>query len=74
MKIPKYISEIIEKRAETAERYNHYDYQLSKWLDKKGIITESCDTHGGVESIVNPWSSADRVRDAIINTKEKGAI
>lgn len=74
MNIPKYIDEIIEKRAESAERFNHYDYQLSEWLDKRGIIAESCDTHGGIESIVNPWSSADRIRDAILHTKEKGGL
>ena len=65
MKMPKHVEYMIEQRAKAAERFNHYDYELSEWLDKHGIITESYDTHGGVESVVNPWVSAARIRAAI---------
>lgn len=65
MKIPKYIDELLESRAKAAERFNHYDFILSEWLDKNEIDVESCDSHGGVESLVNPWASAQRVRRAI---------
>lgn len=61
MNVPKYIYDVIEKRATAADRFNHYDYVLSEWLEKHGICAEPWDTRGGVESIVNPWSSADRI-------------
>ena len=65
MEIPKYIDNMIEQRANSAERFNHYDYELSEWLEKNNVITESCDTRGGVEAIVNPYASASRIRQAI---------
>lgn len=68
MKIPKRIEKLIEQRAKVAEKFNHYDYELSIWLDKNNVETEDYDTHGGVESIVNPWASADRIKEAIENT------
>ena len=65
MEIPKYIDNIIEQRAKSAEKFNHYDFELSEWLDKNNVVTESFDTRGGVEAIVNPYASADRIRQAI---------
>lgn len=65
MVVPKYIENALEQRAKHAERFNHYDFIVSEWCDKNDVITESCDTHGGVESIVNPWSSSRRVKEAI---------
>jgi len=65
MNIPKYIENAIEQRAKAAETFNHYDYVLSAWLDKNDICVESYDSHGGAESIINPWASADRVIEAI---------
>lgn len=65
MKVPKRIFDLIEKRAKAAERFLTYDYELSTWLDEHGVDTEICDTHGGVESIVNPWSSAARIKKTL---------
>lgn len=65
MKIPKYIEKLINTRANLASQFNNADYRLSKWLDKNGIEAESCDFHGGVEALVNPWDSAKRVKQAI---------
>lgn len=68
MKIPNYIENAINQRAMHAERFQHYDYMVSQWVDKNGVDAENCDIYGGVESIVNPWASARRLKEAIKNT------
>lgn len=68
MKIPKYIENAIDQRANHVERFQHYDYIISQWVDKNGIDAESCDIYGGAESIVNPWGSARRLKEAIKST------
>lgn len=65
MRIPKYIEKLINTRANLASQFNNADYRLSKWLDKNGIKADNCDFHGGVEALVNPWASADRIKQAI---------
>ncbi len=67
MKIPKYIDKLINTRANLASQFCDADHRLSKWLIKNGIEVDSCDFQGGVESLVNPWDSAERVRQAIKN-------
>ena len=66
MKIPKNIENAIEQRAKAAERFNYYDYIISKLIDNNGIDVDGGDTHGGVESIVNPWTSARKLKESII--------
>ena len=70
MKVPKYVQQMIDRRQRAAEQFNHYDYELSTWLERHGVITEECDVFGGVESIVNAGASADRIRKAIKDTEE----
>ncbi|MBQ8218535.1 MAG: hypothetical protein IJZ79_02185 [Bacilli bacterium] len=70
MNVPKYIENALEMRAKHAEQFNHYDFIISNWIEKHDVITESCDTRGGVESIVNPYASSNRVLQAILNTDE----
>lgn len=65
MKCPQYIIDLLRKRAESAERFLHYDVQLAEWLEKNGIEVETYDIGGGVESISNPWASSLRIKDAI---------
>ena len=65
MRVPKRIYELIDKRAKAADKFNEYDLELSFWLDEHGIETENYDIHGGVESIVNPWESARRIKQAL---------
>ena len=69
MHVPKYIENALQQRAKHAERFNHYDYIISEWIDKYNIMAEECDYHGGVESIVNPYSSSARILEAIKKTK-----
>lgn len=65
MKIPKYIEYLISRRAKLAADLCHADMTLSQWLESNDIETEDYDTRGGCEMFVNPYNSADRIRQAI---------
>lgn len=65
MTCPKYIKELLRKRAACAENFTSYDVQLAGWLEKNGIEVETYDICGGVESYSNPWASSHRVLQAI---------
>lgn len=66
MKIPKYIDEMLERKARAAETYNELEYKIDTWLRKNDIEIESYDDSGGVEGIVNPRDSIDRIRQCIL--------
>ena len=68
MKIPKYIDDALKKRTKAAETFNHYDFIISRWIDKNGLYDDidTADFHGGVESIVNPDVSEQNIREAIL--------
>lgn len=66
MKLPKYIDDALKKRTKAAQQFNKYDWIISEWIDKhfyEDDIDSSC-YHGGVESIVNPESAEQEIRDA----------
>lgn len=65
MKIPKYIEKLIYRRERLAVELNSADLALSAWLEKNNIKVEEYDIRGGVEMIVNPYSSAQRIMKAI---------
>lgn len=67
MKIPKYIEDMISRRATYAAKLMDVDYELSQWLEKNGVaeLLEDYDYRTGVEIYSNPYASADRVREAI---------
>lgn len=67
MKIPKYIDELLDRRAKLAELLNTVDYKVTKWIDEHGIEVEDYDYATGVEMYANPYASADRIRKAIEN-------
>jgi len=67
MKIPKYIEKLIGKRKKLAAELITTDYQLSEWLEKNEVDVEDYDTSGGCEMYVNPWDSANRIKQAIEN-------
>ena len=67
MKIPKYIDELLDRRAKLAELLNSVDCEVTKWIDKHGIEVEDYDYATGYEMYANPYVSADRVREAIKN-------
>ena len=65
MRIPKYIDKLIDRRARLAGELIGVCGELDDWLEKNGIEAEMEDTRGGVEIYVNPYSSAERIRQAI---------
>lgn len=69
MQIPKYIEKALERRVNAAEKFNNADIIISDFIEKYDIDVEIYDYHGGVESIVNPDDSAERIRQAIQNHK-----
>ena len=67
MKIPKYIEKALKDRVNAANKWNEADSIISIFLVKKGLDekVDTSDFFGGVEGIVNPENSADRIRTAI---------
>lgn len=67
MKIPKYIEKALADRAKAAYKFNSADHIITQYIEKHDIDVEQYDYCGGVEAIVNPDASADRIRIAITN-------
>lgn len=67
MKIPKYVEKLIERRAKLADDLNSVDNQLTSWLEKNNLLdkVEEYDVMTGCEMYVNPYASADRIREVI---------
>jgi len=67
MRIPKSIEKLLNQRIDAALNVQSADYKLAVWLEENGIKVEEYDILGGVEIYGNPESSAERIRQAIIN-------
>lgn len=65
MKCPKYIDEALTKRTKYAYKLDAAMQVVDKWLDENNIECENYDTHTGYEIYVNPFSSEQRIREAI---------
>ena len=66
MKIPNYVLDLIVKRRRYGEKDMDNAVSLQDWLDKHGIQIEDEDSVGGYEMFSNPYESAHRVMNAII--------
>lgn len=55
-------------RSKAVCQFSKYDYIVSNWLCKNSFddSIDSSDFHGGVEAIMNPQDSEDRIREAIL--------
>lgn len=74
MRIPKYIDEALRKRANAAFKFMDYDCIVSDFIEKNGIELDPMHYGLGCESILNPDSSENAVRKAILaheNHKEE---
>ena len=51
------------------ENNEHPRHKAIEWICNNGLeeYIETEDFHGGVEAIINPNDSADRIREAILN-------
>lgn len=67
MKIPKYVQKLIDRRCKLADELAEVSYALDVWLDENGIQCEMYDTHTGVEIYCDPYSSKQRIINAILN-------
>ena len=67
MKIPKYVQRLIDRRCKLADELAEVSYALDVWLDENGIQCETYDTHTGVEIYCDPYSSKQRIINAILN-------
>lgn len=65
MKCPKYIQELLERRAKLASDFISADLKIVNWLDDHEILVSDNDIRTGAESIVNPYASIYRILDAI---------
>jgi len=65
--VPKDIEKLLNQRIYAAIQVQSADYVLAAWLEKNGIEVEEYDILGGVEIYGNPNSSAERIRQAIID-------
>lgn len=66
MKIPKYVLDLIVKRQRYAEKAMNASVDLQTWLDDNNIQIEEYDAVGGSETFANPYNSACRVMNAIL--------
>lgn len=68
MEIPKNIEKLINDRVKAVEKFDKADGLLTYWICKNGLADDidSYDFAGGVESIVHPRESAERIRQAIL--------
>ena len=68
MKIPKKIEKLIARRAKLAADLMCTDNKLVSWLETKDLIdkVEEYDILTGSEMYVNPYASADRIRNVIL--------
>lgn len=67
MKIPKYVQKLIDRRCKLADELAAVSYALDVWLDENKIQCEMYDTHTGVEIYCDPYSSKQRIINAILN-------
>ncbi len=70
MKIPKYIEQALNRRTKLAVQLDEADMVIFEFITKNDIDVESCDYAGGVEMYANPYDSAERIREAILNTEK----
>lgn len=71
MKIPKHIENALKKREKAAYDWNDADYIISRFIHQNRLedIIDAADFNNGVEAIINPSESNERIREAIINKK-----
>ena len=65
MKIPKYIDELLDRRARCAESFIECDSKIAEWLENNNIDVSPDDIRTGACSLVEPWGSIDAIRRCI---------
>lgn len=70
MRIPKYIDEALRKRANAAFEFIQNDAIIAAFIEENGVELDTMHYGLGCESILNPDSSANAVREAILAHKK----
>lgn len=70
MRIPKYIDDALRKRTNAAFDFMDYDCIVSDFIEINGIELDPMHYGLGCESLLNPDSSANAVREAILAHKK----
>ena len=67
MRIPKYVEEAINRRTRAAIAWINADTLISNFIHKNGLedVIDTADYAGGVEGIMNPEESGERIKQAI---------
>lgn len=73
MNCPKYVRNLLYKRAKAAATFLDCDCQIVEWLEKNKLMSEvkDYDILTGCESICNPFASSDRIIDVIEGNKNE---
>ena len=73
MNCPKYVRNLLYKRAKAAATFLDCDCQIVEWLEKNKLMSEveDYDILTGCESICNPFASSDRIIDVIERDKNE---
>lgn len=70
MKIPKYIEKALQQRENAAWKLIKADRIVSDFIMKNNIDVADYDYLTGCEMYANPNESANRIREAILNTEK----
>lgn len=70
MKIPKYIDDLLERRAKAAMDFIAADVKISAWLDQHNIVVSADDINTGALSLCEPYNSIDNIRNCIEESDE----
>ncbi len=71
MKIPKYIEQALQQRGKAAWELMKADTIVSDFIMKNNIDVADYDYLTGCEMYTNPNESANRIREAILNTEKQ---
>ena len=67
LKIPKYIEQALQKRVKAAVQLMDIDEIITDFINENNIDAEYEDFCGGCEMYINPYDSAERIRQSILN-------
>ena len=65
MRIPKYIDELLKKRAKYAKKFIDCDIEIVEWLEKNNITVSNDDISTGCMSMCEPFTSIENIRECI---------
>lgn len=65
MEIPKYIDDLLEKKAKLAMEFMSVDSEICQWIEKNNVTVSPDDIATGCISICEPHTSIENIRECI---------